>query len=155
MEDEMIREALISAAGLMTAALIASGSASAAQYATAGEAKAMLERAVVEVTADKAAALGKFNDPKGAFRDRDLYVFCANASDGVLTAHPKLVGTDLRTIKDKNGKPFGREMFEAAKSGEIAEVAYMWPRPEGGDPVEKNSYVTRVADQICGVGYYK
>jgi hypothetical protein len=31
----------------------------------------------------------------------------------------------------------------------------MWPRPGSTDPVKKVSYVTRVGDQVCAVGYYK
>ena len=150
----MIKAALLSA-GFATALLMASTAAPAADYGTATEAKALLERAVVEVKADKAAALVKFNDPKGAFRDRDLYVFCANASDGVTTAHPKFVGSDIRTFKDKAGKSFGEEMFATASEGKISEVTYMWPRPDGTEPVQKVSYVTKVNDEICGVGYYK
>ena len=114
----MMRAALLSVAGLAAAVFMASAPASAAEYGTAAEAKALLERAVVEVKTDKAAALVKFNDPKGAFRDRDLYVFCANAGDGVTTAHPKFIGTDIRTIKDKTGKPFGQEMFDNRQRGE-------------------------------------
>ena len=60
----------------------------AAQFGTAEEAKAMLERAVAVVKVDKTKALGMFNKGEGGFKDRDLYVFCANASDGILTAHP-------------------------------------------------------------------
>ena len=60
----------------------------AAQFGTPEEAKAMLEKAVVAVKEDKAKALDMFNKADGGFRDRDLYVSCANASDGVVTAHP-------------------------------------------------------------------
>ena len=151
----MMRAALLSVAGLAAAVFMAVAPASAAEYGTAAEAKALLERAVVEVKTDKAAALVKFNDPKGAFRDRDLYVFCANAGDGLTTAHPKFIGTDIRTFKDKTGKPFGQEMFATASEGKISEVTYMWPRPDGTEPVQKVSYVTKVGDEICGVGYYK
>jgi hypothetical protein len=31
----------------------------------------------------------------------------------------------------------------------------MWPRPGGTDPVQKVSFVTKVGDQVCAVGYYK
>ena len=48
----------------------------------------MLERAVAAVKEDKVKALDMFNKGEGGFRDRDLYVFCANASDGIITAHP-------------------------------------------------------------------
>ena len=49
---------------------------------TADEAKAMLMKAVAAVKADKAKALDMFNKGEGGFLDRDLYVFCANVSDG-------------------------------------------------------------------------
>ena len=151
----MMKAVLLAAAGFVSFALLASSPVSAAAYGTAAEARALLERAVIEVKADPAAAMVKFNDPKGAFRDRDLYVFCANVGDGILMAHPNVLGSDLRTIKDKNGKPFGVEMFDKAREGEITEVGYVWPRPDGGEPIEKSSYITRIGDQVCGVGYYK
>jgi hypothetical protein len=68
--------------------LSTTASVTAAQYGTAEEAKAMLERAVAAVKEDKAKALDMFNNGKGGFKDRDLYVFCANASDGIITAQP-------------------------------------------------------------------
>jgi len=150
----MRKAALLRIIVLMSAGL-AAASASAESTGTAAEAKAMLDRAIVEVKADLPAAIVKFNDPKGSFRDRDLYVFCASATDGLLTAHPKLVGTDLRTIKDKNDKPFGKEMFDSARDGAIGEVTYVWPRPDATEPVEKVSYITKGSGRICGVGYYK
>ena len=35
------------------------------------------------------------------------------------------------------------------------EVSYAFPRPGSTTPAPKVSYVTRVGDQICGVGYYR
>lgn len=61
------------------------GAASGAEYGTAGEARAMLEKAVAELEKDQAAALAKFNKGEGGFKDRDLYVFCAGP-DGITTA---------------------------------------------------------------------
>ena len=43
-----------------------------ADYGTAEEAKAMLERAVAAVKEDKAKALVMFNNGEGGFKDRDL-----------------------------------------------------------------------------------
>ena len=57
-------------------------------YGTSEEAKAMLEKAVAAMKQDKAKALDMFSKGEGGFKDRDLYVFCANASDGIMTAHP-------------------------------------------------------------------
>jgi hypothetical protein len=68
--------------------LSTAASVAAADFGTAEEAKAMLERAVVAVKEDKAKALDMFNKGEGGFKDRDLYVWCANASDGIISATP-------------------------------------------------------------------
>ena len=135
-------------------AVMAAGAALAAEYGTAAEAKAMLEKAVAAVKADKATALGQFTQGQGGFKDRDLYPFCGGP-DGNFTAHPSLVGKSMKELKDKTGKPLGAEMYQVAKEGTVSEVAYMWPRPGATDPVQKVSYVTKVGDQVCAVGYYK
>ena len=65
-----------------------------------------------------------FNKGEGGFKDRDLYVFCANALDGILTAHPNLKDEDLQDIKGKKGFPLGQEIMRTAAEGEIKEVTY-------------------------------
>lgn len=126
----------------------------AADFGTAGEAKAMLEKAVVAVKADKAAALEKFTKGTDGFKDRDLYPFCGGP-DGNFSAHPSLVGKSLKDLKDKAGKAFGEELYKTAAVGTVGEVSYMWPRPGSDAPVEKHAFVTKVDDQVCVVGYYK
>ena len=130
------------------------GLARAAEFGTAAEAKAMLEKAVAAVKADKAGALAKFAKGEGGFKDRDLYPFCGGP-DGNFTAHPTLNGKSLRDLKDKAGKALGEEMYKVAAEGKVAEVGYMWPRPGQTEPVQKVSFVTKVGDQVCAVGYYK
>src|SRR5262245_3546967 len=76
-----------------------------AEFGTASEAKAMLEKAVAALKDNKEKALEMFNKGEGGFRDRDLYVFCANATDGILTAHPYLKGENLTEIVGKKGFP--------------------------------------------------
>jgi signal transduction histidine kinase len=142
-------------AGIYAAVLSTAAFAQTAEYGTAEEARAMLEKAVAAVKADKAKALDMFNKGEGGFKDRDLYVFCANASDGVETAHPTHKGWKLTDIKDVNGLAFGEEIMRTATEGKISEVAYMWPRPDSDTPVQKVTFVTKAGDQICGVGYYK
>ncbi len=134
--------------------MFSGGAASAAEFGTAAEAKAMLAKAVAAVKADKTKALGDFSKGEGGFKDRDLYPFCAGP-DGNFTAHPVLAGKSMKELKDKTGKAIGEEMLAVAKDGALAEVSYMWPRPGSTEPVQKVSYVTKVADQVCGVGYYK
>ena len=91
----MVRNAIFVAAYIALLVLAAAPSR-AVQSGTADEARAMLEKAVAAVKADKIKALDMFNKGEGGFKDRDLYVFCANASDGILTAHPTMKGKQLR-----------------------------------------------------------
>ena len=61
----------------------------------------MLDRAVAAVKEDKAKALDMFNKGEGGFKDRDLYVSCANASDGVVNGAslPLKGATSAKTSK--------------------------------------------------------
>lgn len=141
-------------AALSVMVVAGAATAIAAEYGTSAEAKAMLEKAVAEVKKDKAKALAEFTKGEGGFKDRDLYVFCGGP-DGNFTAHPTLTGKSLKDLKDKAGKPLGQEIYATAQEGKIGEVSYMWPRKPGTEPVQKVSYVTKVGDQVCAVGYYK
>jgi hypothetical protein len=69
-----------------------------------------------------------------------------------------LLGIDARTLKDSNGMVFGQAVYDAGQKpdGEITEViGYLFPSPSSPKPVLKNSFVTRIGDILCGVGYYK
>ena len=58
------------------------------QLGTAEEARAMLDRAIVALKSNEHTALSEFNDQNNKqFRDRDLYVFCFNMSDGKVTSY--------------------------------------------------------------------
>jgi hypothetical protein len=157
----MIRNFLIAAA---SSAIVAfSPTAFAQQTGTAAEAKAMLEKAVAAVKADKPKALSMFNKGEGGFLDKDLYVFCDSLADGNIVAigNPNakyLLGKDARALMDISGKAYGREIFDGQSKpeGQITEVKYWFPRPGADDtPVPKVSLVTKAGDLGCGVGYYK
>ena len=149
----MFRKAIFAA--LCLTVLSTAGLAQTSEHGSAAEARSMLDKAIAALHEDKAEALKLFNDAAGAFRDRDLYVFCANAADGTETAHPTHRGVNLNDVKDVNGHAFGAEIMKTAKEGEVDEVTYMWPRPGSDVPAEKVTFITKVEDQICGVGYYK
>jgi len=152
----MFRKTLIVAAAAAAVCAAVPASAQQAQFGTAAEARAMFDKAVAAVRADKAKALTAFNGGTDGFRDRDLYPFCANASDGVFTAHPSLRGTQIRDLKDAAGTAFGEQIMRAGSAeGQVNEVSYSFPRPGSTAPAPKVSYVTKVADQVCAVGYYK
>ena len=151
-----MRKARIASAMAAAALFWGVAFASAQQFGTAAEARAMLDKAVTELKAGEAAALAKFNDKAGGFRDRDLYVFCYNMTDGKFTAHPNpaLMGTDVRALKVKDD-PLGQRIFDSIKEGTVSTVDYNFPKPGTTDPVPKESFVIKVGNQDCGVGYYK
>jgi hypothetical protein len=159
----MVRKFMIAA---VSTAVIALSPAAFGQQTggTAEEAKAMLMKAITAVRVDRAKALDMFNKGEGGFRDGDLYVFCANTSDGTIVAigNPNLkqaLGTDMRAAQNSTGTAFGAEIYAAIQKpeGQITEVSYMMPKPGADDtPVAKVSLVARAdADLGCGVGYYK
>jgi cytochrome c len=148
--------------GALASVAIALGGAVLAQsqFGTAAEAKAMLDKAVAELKSNEAAALAKFNKGEGGFKDRDLYVFCYDMTTAKFTAHvpyapASLLGTDVKALKEKDGSPLGEKVFNATKPGTISTVSYNFPKPGTTEPVPKESYVTQVGNQGCGVGYYK
>jgi hypothetical protein len=158
----MIRKLMIAAAA--AAVLVVSPTAFAeGQFGTAEEAKGMLVKTAAAVKADRTKTLDLINKGEGGFLDRDIYPFCFELSDGKILAvasnnAKQFLGTDIRALKDATGRVYGPELHAAAQKpdGQITEVSYMFPRP-GADktPVQKVSFVTKVGDIGCGVGYYK
>jgi len=146
---------LLLLAALTGAFFPGSAAAHGSEFASSDEARAMLERAIVAVKVDKFGAIGRFNHNDPAFRDRDLFVFCFNVSDGKFTAHEAMVSHDVRTLRDHAGKVFGEDIYRGARDGEIAEVEYVWPLPGSTRHVLKSAYVARAGDQVCGVSAYR
>ena len=130
------------------------------ELGTPDEAKAMLDRAIVALKSDEPGALSKFNDPSDQqFHDRDLYIFCFDVSDGKITADSSngLRGIDIRALKLKDD-PMGQRAYDIAQSvpqESVRTMDYSFPKPGTTDPVPKQSFVTKVGNQGCGVGYYK
>jgi len=54
--------------------------------------------------------------------------------------------------------PFGQRGYDGIKGspeGTVTTLDYKFPKPGMSDPVPKRSFITRIGDQGCGVGYYK
>ena len=157
----MIRALMIGAVSAAAFTLASGVLAQQGQVGTPEEAKAMLDKAIAAVKADQAVALAMFNKGEGGFRDRDLYPFCFRVADGKTLASPLAVpaGTDVRALKDPAGKTFGVQLYAAGQKpeGQVTEVGdYMFPKPGTTAPaIPKVSFVTRVGELGCGVGYYK
>jgi len=153
----MFRKLLIGALGAMAVSF----STMAFAQGTASDAKAMLEKTVAAIKADKAKALDQINKDENGFLVGDLYPFCFSLNDGLLLANgnlnvKQLLGKDVRTFKDPTGDVYGPRLYDAAKEGQINEISFMSPKP-GADKtwVPKVALVTAVAGLGCGVGYYK
>jgi Single Cache domain 2 len=86
-----------------------------------------------------------------------LQTSAAVFSFATLSAHvnQSLIGSAPGDIKEKDGSPLGEKVCDAMKEGTISTVSYNFPKPGTTEPVPKESYVTRVGNQGCGVGYYK
>jgi hypothetical protein len=144
--------------GLATGILLLGSTGSMAQSGgTAVEARAMLEKAVAALKASEWGALAKFMNPLGGFMDRDLHVFCYDTTDGHLTAEPnyQMLGMDIRTLRTKDGSPYGQLIFDANKADTMVTVDYKAPRMGSNDPVPKQVIITIVGHQGCGVAYFK
>src|SRR5215472_267161 len=143
---EFRMESLIPAA-MLAGALVFGCAASAHQSGTADEAKALLARAAAAVKADKTSALARFDDPRGGFKDRDLYVFCFDRRYGtILAGQPRTKGKDIRTFKDPSGRAFGQQMFANVNDAGFIIVDYRFPKPNSDVPVDKESFVEGLGD---------
>src|SRR5664279_4163809 len=84
---------------------------------TSAEAKTMLDKAIAFYKANgPEKAVAAFNDPKGPFVYKDLYVFAVNMN-GRIIAHslkPGLIGKSPREIRDADEKNFIEEMITVA-----------------------------------------
>ena len=138
-----------------------SAAAGAVERGTADEAIAMVKKAGDYLKKNgKEKAFAEFNNPKGQFIYRDLYIFAfLSNGDGIERANganPKLVGKNVIDIKDADGTFMIRKVLEtaASKSGQ-GWVDYKWPNPVTGAIEAKRSYVELFGDVVLACGVYK
>lgn len=127
---------------------------------TAADAVAMVDKAIAhikKVGRDKAFA--DFNDRKGQFTDRDLYVVVYDLKGKVLAhgSNEKMIGKDLIDLRDTDGKYFVRERVEMMGKGANAkgwqDYKFMNPVSRAIEP--KSMYLQRHEDYMVGCGIYK
>lgn len=146
-------------AAFIGAVFLASFSAAlASDRGTPPEAKALAEKAAAHLKeVGKEQAFADFNDPKGKFVDRDLYIFVEDMTATNLAhgANKALIGKSLYDLKDADGKLLGRNFVEVAKTKGAGWVNYKWPNPVTKKIEEKETYIIRVDDVFVGCGAYK
>ncbi len=137
---------------------LTAGAAYAQDRGTAPEAKALLDKAVAYYKANgQAKAFAAFNDPKGEFVKKDLYIFALDPQGKILAhgGNKALIGKDMMAAKDADGKLFMKEMVETANAKGKGTVDYKWENPQTKKVEPKSSYLEKVDSVILGCGYYK
>lgn len=144
---------------LLGACLLAFGPAGAAgDKGTREEAVALVKKAAAYLQANgREKAFAEFSNPKGQFNDRDMYVYAADMN-GIALAHganPKLIGKSVMELKDADGKPFIKELYDVANTKGKGWVDYKWPNPMTKVIEPKTTYVEKVGDVVIACGVYK
>jgi signal transduction histidine kinase len=114
-----------------------------------------VQKAAALLAAEGEAGLDILRDSTSEYMWKDTYVFAVNCdADEVLAnpAFPDRVGGDIKQHTDYNGKQYGLELCEMAKTPGGAWIEYVWPRPGGGEPMRKISYVVSVDGRPYQVG---
>jgi cytochrome c len=126
--------------------------------ATKDDAVSMVKKAIAYIKAngnDKAFA--EIDNPKGQFRDRDLYVVVYDMNGKCLAHGQKksMIGKELIDFKDVDGKPFMKERIELMKKQPTAWQEYKFMNPVTKKVEPKEMYIERSGDLIVGAGVYK
>jgi cytochrome c len=143
--------------GLLIVALTA-GFAFAQAKGTTKEAQAMLGKAVEFYKANgQAKAFAAFNDNKGKFVDRDLYIYVSDLNAKILAhgANSALIGKNLIELKDSDGKQFMKELVDKAKVSSSGSIDYKWTNPSSKKVEAKTVFFQKIGDVVLVCGAYK
>jgi signal transduction histidine kinase len=137
-------------------ASVLAASAFAADRGTPDDAKVLVQKAAAhlkQVGAEKACA--DFKNTGGTYWDRDLFVFMYQADGKILCTPgiPGLEGRDANSLKDLDGKEFGKLIIQAAVGGGgWAEYRMLNPGTKKSEP--KKTWAVREGDYVLGSGAY-
>jgi cytochrome c len=141
-------------------ALALSQGAQAEERGSAAEASALVKKAVAYVKANgKDKAFAEFNNPKGQFVDRNLYIFVYDLKGTSLAIgngnSAKMVGKDLSDMRDADGTYIIKGLIAVANTKGSGWFDYKWPNPVTKAIEAKSSYVEKLDDIMIGCGTYK
>jgi cytochrome c len=126
--------------------------------ATKDEAVAMVKKAIVYIKANgNEKAFAEIDNPKGQFRDRDLYVVVYDMNGKCLAHGQKksMIGKELIDFKDVDGKPYMHERIDMMKKQTSGWHSYKFMNPLTKKVEPKEMYVERTGDLIVGAAVYK
>lgn len=103
-------------------------------------------------------AFTEFNDINGQFSRDDLYLFVFDLNGKCLAhgADHSLIGRNLMTLKDIDGKQFVKEFLDVARDHGQGWVSYKWKYKNTNEIGPKISYVMRIKGEnlLIGCGFY-
>ena len=85
--------------------------------------------------------------------DGSYYVFATRVNDGMMVAHPTIVGKLSSNVVNSEGRHVIDEIINTA-TDTGAWIEYKWPNPATGTDEDKRSWVIRIDDYVFGSGYY-
>ena len=136
----------------------ASTLAGAADHATPREARALFNEAVAYLKANgNEKAWAAFNDRKGHFVKKDLYVYVIDRQGTYVAngaAPDSLIGLKVLDSVDAAGSPLFREMIAVTEKQAEARIRYVWLNRKSNRVEPKFAWLHRQGDYILGVGYY-
>ena len=146
----------------LVAGLAASGTSADSthdEYATPNEVVSKVRKAAKLLADQGAAGIEVLRDSTSEFTWKDTYVFVVDCNRDLVLANPafpKRQGGDIKQHTDYDGKQYGLELCKTAQQPGGGWVEYVWPRPGGGEPSRKISYVTKVEGRSyqLGAGIY-
>ncbi len=139
-------------------ALALPAAALAEERATPREAEALVHKAVAYLKLEgRAKAFAAFDDPKGPFTYRDLYIAAYDLT-GKCVAHgakKERVGKSFAAEKDADGKAFVAERLALAKKDGKGWQEYKFLNPATKKVEDKVAYFELVDDVVLVCGAYK
>ncbi|MGB6053713.1 MAG: methyl-accepting chemotaxis protein, partial [Burkholderiaceae bacterium] len=131
----------------------------AAEFGNADDAVRIVNKAVDFMQRHgQARMLEQVNQSDARFRDRDLYLSVYDVDSAQVAAHatnPRLLGTDITTVKDTDGRFFVKDMAAIAERDGTGWIDYKWNHPLTGETLVKSAFFQKVGKLIIACGCYK
>jgi cytochrome c len=145
---------------IVAAAFVAltAGAAAAQGKATAVEAEAMVKKAVAFLKQNGAEkAYRAFNDKKGQFVDRDLYIVAYSLSGQCLAhgANERMIGKNLSQVQDVDGKFYIKERMDLAWTKQSFWQDYRFTNPVTKKIEPKQMYCEKLDSTVVCGGIYR
>ena len=121
------------------------------------EAKALVAKAREYIRKNgREKAFAEINKRDGMFVDRDMYIYVydKNLKNLAHGGNSKLIGKDLKDLRDPDGKFVNQGLLEAAQKGGGTYV-FKFYNPASGKIEEKIGYAEMEGDVMVGSGVYK